>query len=362
MRLSAVSRASRGPFRHTSRAVAALAPLLALAGAGCFPEPGDLQARPGVSEPMADAAVTVADTQLAATDTQLARDEGFVEPPPTGPNNTAELAKGDVGTKASPVASVRKQLGVNLLAALPEGLVLGQAYGTHLFATGKNLDTIIPVTNNGTKLWCGVHTARVIYKDAGGAMVFTSSDMNPVNGTVAAVGTLWTSTCLGPGETGYFLDIQNYQADTMIDLYASTASLDVEIKIVTTGQALDARVLPVAYQYQPGKFTLQVKNVGARAARLKKYSSFIVFDAEGPVAWELLSPVLPDQVLVASDTAVLQNVRSITTASGGRVRAMISFDDPSTPVSTAVAGDVPPALRTLDAFVQARAQRLLHLR
>src|SRR4051812_34156519 len=201
MRLSAAFCPRRVHPRHTGRLALGLVPLLALAGPGCFPDPGELQSKAPVSDSMAGAATNM--------DMRLSFDQqGTVDPPATGPNNTADLTMGDVGTKASPVASVRKRLPVNLLAALPQGLALGQAYGMHLFPTGKNLDTAIPVTNNGAQIWCGIHPSQVVYKDANGAALFKSADMNPVNGTVAAVGTLWTSTCLGPGETGYLLDIQ----------------------------------------------------------------------------------------------------------------------------------------------------------
>jgi hypothetical protein len=358
MRLPAVPRAPQVRSHNPRQSGAAvLAPLLALAAVGCFPEPAEIRGRPQVEDPMVDAGVN-ADTQQLQTDTQQLQTDSA--PMPVGANNSADLEMGDVGTKLAPAASLRKRLAVNVPAGMPAGFTLGQAYGIRLFASGKSIDIVIPITNTGPEIWCGVHMTRVAYKDANAATVLVTTDITPVYGSVAVVNATWISTCVAPGETSYFFDIQNPKA--MEDYYTPTTQLDIDVKALAKGEALDARVLPVVYQYRPGDFTVQVKNLGPKAARLRDFSTFIVLDGEGPVAWELLKPAIDKQVLVANDTAALNNARMITTASGGRVHAIIDFEDPNAPTTTAATDRLPAGLRALEAASRAHAQRLLRAR
>jgi hypothetical protein len=251
-----------------------LAALIAATGLGCFPDPNELQTRSGVV-PGADASAGV---DMQATPADMAQPGVDMAQPASGPNNSATLSNGEVGTKASPVMALRKRLTVNVIGGVPPGFTLGQAWGMRLAANTRALDYVVPITNNTGELWCGVHTAQVVLKDAMGAVVYAvkMDETNPVTGTVAVVGTLWTSSCLLPGQTGYFLDIQGPENGNPADYYTPTVSLDLKIDKIAPGVRAPAQVLPTGYMYRPGSFVVQVKNDGPGLARLKMYSNFIL--------------------------------------------------------------------------------------
>jgi hypothetical protein len=259
--------------------------------------------------------------------------------------------------------ALRKRLTVNVIGGLPPGFTLGQAWGMRLAANTRALDYVLPITNNTAELWCGVHTAQVVLKNAMGGVVFTvkADETNPVTGVVGVVGTLWTSSCLLPGQTGYFLDIQGPEDGNPADYYTPTVSLDLKIDKIATGARAPARVIPTGYTYRPGSFVVQVKNEGPGLARLKMYSNFILLDEVGPVAWELLVPLMLNHVVPVGDVAGLNNVRAITTASGSRVYAAISFEDGSVPMTSSLPSG-PDAFPGLEAAARARTERYLLVR
>jgi hypothetical protein len=342
---------------RASRALPLVA-LVAATGLGCFPDPNELQTRSAA--PGIDASAGV-DMQVVAVD--MAQPGADMAQPASGPNNSATLSNGDVGTKASPVMALRKRLNVNVIGGMPPGFTLGQAWGMRLAPNSRALDYVLPITNNTAELWCGVHTAQVVLKNAMDGVVFAvkADETNPVTGIVGVVGTLWTSSCLAPGQTGYFLDIQGPEQADPADYYTPTVSLDLKIDKIAPGVRAPAQVIPTGYTYRPGSFVVQVKNDGPSLARIKMYSNFILFDDAGPVAWELLVPLMLNQVVAVGGVADLNNVRAITTASGSRVYAAISFEDGSLPMTTSLPSG-PDTFPGLEAAARARTERYMQLR
>jgi hypothetical protein len=213
---------------------------------------------------------------------------------------------------------------------------LGQAWGTRSFATSKALLYIIPVTNRTNVIYCEVRAVNVVWRDAGGAPVYAApaGELTPLYGTVAVARGEWNSFCAGPGETGYLLDIQVPPDGSPRDYYTETVRLELAVRAPATADKVPpARVLPTSYAVAPGMFRITVHNEGPSPARLSSLSPFVMFDAQGPVAWNLVEPMVMNQVLAVGAEGTLFNKRPNTESTADRVRPLIEFEDPATPVT-----------------------------
>jgi len=277
-----------------------------------------------------------------------------------GPNNTVDLMGAPVGTGAYPVDMLRKKLDVLLTSPMPAGLELGQAYAMRTYGTGNSILYVVPVTNHAQAIACDVQAVNSVLRDGAGAPVWaaTASDRTPLYGTVAITRDLWNNFCVGPEETGYLLDIELPPQGSVANYYVETVRLEMAVLAPSMAvQRPATRVLPTSYTMAPGMFTLTVHNEGPAPARLAHLTPFLMLDAQGPVAWNLLTPVMAAQVLPAGGDGSLSDTRVNTEGRADRVRALVELEDPSTPVPTAL--HVDDDHQALVMAAAARSQRLL---
>jgi hypothetical protein len=117
--------------------------------------------------------------------------------------------------------------------------------------------------------------------------------------------TIFTNTCLRPGESGHFILIDNNDSD---DLYDNTSSIEVDaISISTSGTNWQDPTADVQEQsggtYTATYSSVPVINNGTESAQLNENSVYILTDSSGePMTWSFFDSASVS-ILAAGDTA-----------------------------------------------------------
>jgi hypothetical protein len=273
-------------------------------------------------------------------------------PPPTQ-DNSADLGGDPVGTQPFDPNQDRRVLPVNVTVPLP-GLQVGQAYLTRLSTTNETADVTIPVTNTGTGYPCFVTTKPYRWLDVNGQLLNTTNT-EFLHGSVGVLsGTLYTETCLAPGESGYFLGIE--LATGSAPLYSAVVSIDLGLSSTNTGSAPSAKLLPTRYDVGTcsGNRTLRVQAaisggtvaIGGRSTSL---APAFYLDANGvPAGWTFLSQNQPANAAPGSTANFYTNL--IFDPAVTRLQFFLSFEPPNTFMSLPAS-----MLRTIKDIQAARA-------
>jgi len=166
------------------------------------------------------------------------------------------------------------------------------------------------------------------YLDAGGTEV-TSVSFRDVNGSVGRLGSVFTPTCLSPGEVGYFCDVQ------ILTSYDAVASVSLTISADPDTQIFDplSKPVPTGYSYDQGTKTLSVtvENVGMVAAKIFGLSSFyILLDSQDTILWwhTLRTGASPDEAVIPAGSSVTLVDPSVHyEGSGTRLRVFLDWAD-----------------------------------
>jgi hypothetical protein len=233
-------------------------------------------------------------------------------PPPTQ-DNAADLRGDPVGTHPFDPNLERRSVTVNLTSPLP-GLQVGQAYVTRLTATDETAYLTIPVTNTGTEYPCFVSTNPYRWLDATGQLL-NMTKTEYLYGSVGVLsGALYSETCLGPGERGYFLGIESAAGGA--PLYSAVVSIDLGLSSSTAGTAPPAKVVPTRYDLGTcaGTRTLRVEGAvsGATVAIGGTSSSLgtgFFLDANGlPAGWLFVSQKQPANIAPGTTALFYDNL------------------------------------------------------
>jgi hypothetical protein len=165
-------------------------------------------------------------------------------PPPTE-NNSADLRGLVLGGNAFDGSTMRRMVPVTVGTALP-GLQVGAAYLTRTSPTTENAYLTIAVSNTGTERPCFIQATPLLYMN-GTQPLNDATHSSYVSGSVGDVGFgISTDSCLGPGESGYFIDIQLDSGGMMF--FSGTTSIDLGLASSTAGTLPAGRLHPTGYE------------------------------------------------------------------------------------------------------------------
>jgi len=257
--------------------------------------------------------------------------------------NSALLSGAVIGSGTAVVGNLRKQIAATVLGT-NTSFTVGIAFATRGGTSSDYAYVILPVTNIGTQTLCYVKLAGITYRDSSGAAIGVPS-VTYVNGSVGIVSsTMFTDTCLAPGETGMVADIK-------ASLYTAVAKM--EFTFETTSYTISvpaASVIPQSYSVQStGSIpSINVKNVGSGPAQIGGANTSMVFlldGAEQPLMWSFAfsDPSVPSVVVPVAGTATIPSY-GYYDGSASKLLAFVGFEDaPLTAGLTATFGIALPA-------------------
>ncbi|HEY4393275.1 MAG TPA: hypothetical protein VGP64_04405 [Polyangia bacterium] len=257
-------------------------------------------------------------------------------PAPTR-NNSADLSGAVLGDIAFDPTSMRKLVQVQVDVALTGFVVGPTAYVTRTDATTEVASLTLPVKNGGTDTRCFVEATPFRWLNAVAQPLNDPTTFIFVGGSVGVTtaGT-YTDTCLAPGETGYFLDIE--VPATTEAIYSAVTSVELGVTSTTAGTIAAGYLLP--YQYDVGhcpapdavrSIRVDARNSGATdvvvASDGPAFGPAVLLDDGGlPAGWvyverDVVTPLAPGQ-----STSFVASIP--TGASVQRAAFFLSFDGP----------------------------------
>ncbi len=251
-------------------------------------------------------------------------------------NNSAALDGVSFGLGTTSVDDLRKSIRIDLLQPEPR-LTMGSAYAMRDTTDETYIEIGFVVTNVGPTSLCFAMLEGFRLKDAMGADLIEPPMYPPfVQGSVAMLdSSLWTDTCLQPGETGWVLDIEGSPGG--LALYAPLAAIEFQYDIPDFLNDLPGpRVVPDGYTVSDDGFeTVCFTNVGQGQAAMtaQTFSKFVALDDTGaPLEWEFLTDhIRPVGLLQPGDSgSASTQFPSFYEGNAHRMRAFIDFQSPGT--------------------------------
>jgi len=288
-------------------------------------------------------------------------------PPPTT-NDSADLSGAVLGDIAFAPSTMRKAIPVHVATSLSGFVVAPTAYITRNDPTTEALSLTLLVQNHSAEVRCFVRAAAFTWRDATGMALNDPTTFAYVQGSVGltAAGT-YTDTCLGPQESGYFLDAGTPAGAGA--LYTAVASIDLSLDSTTTG-VIAGSVRPYRYDVghcpapQPSRaLRVWARNGGQSYARVATdglaLDPAVLLDEQGvPAGWTYVSRDVPTVVDVGQTTQMVGNLGGNFSLS--RAALFFSFDGPPVPGVLNAFGPIPvlPGAITDDgALAQVREAR-----
>jgi hypothetical protein len=263
------------------------------AGRAAGADAASVRASAGVS---GAAGTSANESEAAAEPAAPAADGGQAspanEPPEVG---SAEESYGWVkfehapfGEGKTPNSDLRRQIQLTMHA---ETTMSGHAYVMRSSLTTPYVDVAFVISNSNPGLRCFVKAESIAWKAADGTLIpGDEHQMTYISGSVANSNDSPTTTCLGPSEKGYFLEIQATQ-EGMGSLFDRLAEIELTLSVSPSSfERPGYRVLPTAWQGSKNKLMVTFKNMGIQPAPLELgQGEFILTDGDGqPLTWGFL--------------------------------------------------------------------------
>jgi hypothetical protein len=273
-------------------------------------------------------------------------------------NDDANLSGMSVGLCDGSASLLRKKIPVTLTGGGTQ-FSIGDGYLMSDASIPAYAYFALPVTNVGTTMHCFVSASDYSWLDSAGNS--EGSFLAYVTGSVGQVDpTIYTDTCLAPGETGFLLDIQSDLVSN--DIYTPTTSVTLALSTSSDGTLPPAKVLPLGNTVAGAVLTVAFENEGTRPADIAESNScpYILVDSGGlPVTWAFLDPTPLGELDVGQQGSATANY---VMECGQTVRAYIPFQSPdqaSGPTVPSAASDSVQAWRKLQAQQLAAARAAL---
>jgi hypothetical protein len=211
------------------------------------------------------------------------------------------------GQGKTPNAMLRRPLTVTLNG---DEAMVGKGYVMRSSLKTAFVDVAIAITNSDAVMRCFIKAEDVVWKTESGKVIpGDSHEITYLSGSVADSEGTPTTTCLGPGEKGYFLESQATQQG-MDSIFETLA--EVELTLSSSESEFDRpqyRVLPIKWSGSASQLTVTFENMGLQSAPVDLgEAQFIMTDADGlPLTWGFLDLDRRVTILPASSQIQLKS-------------------------------------------------------
>ncbi|MBW1878721.1 MAG: hypothetical protein JRI25_12120 [Deltaproteobacteria bacterium] len=242
-------------------------------------------------------------------------DTTFHGDPPTSGNNWAIL-EGDVYPGSAPdEPDVQRDIDYERSEG-HDYLEFGAA--SLVRSSSSYIRLMIPVTNLTIVPRCFVKLENLRYLDAAGNELHRE-DYEYVEGMAMVLSTVLTSTCLGPGQTGYFLDIVEMDYDQIDHIAFDIGEPHLG------GSENEAETVPTQYAVTGNEIDITVSHLGGPATSLSVSPWMLVDDSGVPVNWGYAIVVGDDPTLSAGGDLVFHGLSVDPGKSGSEVWAWVEY-------------------------------------
>jgi hypothetical protein len=193
------------------------------------------------------------------------------------------------GEGRTPNTQLRRQIKVTMVG---DTTMLGKGYVMRSSATTSYVDVALAISNSNPELRCFVKAESVTWKTASGDVIELGDESQStyLSGSVGDSSDSPTTTCLGPGEKGYFLEIQSTPPG-MKSLFDSLAEVELTLAVSASSFVRPKyRVLPISWQGTTDELAVTFENMGMASAPIElAQGQFILTDGDGlPLTWGFL--------------------------------------------------------------------------
>ncbi len=277
--------------------------------AGCDGSEGDDVSGDAGVEIGADAGAPDADDASPISPSELSGPNWAVIDGPRVPSNG--------GTD---VVRLRKRLVLD--ATDGAGLRVTDAFAMRSSVDSSWVRVAVSVANDADHTQCFVKLEGVVYRDRAGGMLGT--DRGYVTGTLRSMTAVYTNTCLQPGETGYWLGIEELP-------YAELAGIEVRVEASELASSPAPKLVPWTYLAvsEDGRDRIEVaaRHQGAVPVQLSFSRVMIIGEYDEPLHWTFLDGPAEDVVVEPGELLTLS--RDLYYAgSGSRIIAWLDYDIP----------------------------------
>ena len=241
------------------------------------------------------------------------------------------LSGAEVGGATEDLAQLRKPITFSVTTPNPN-FQFGQAYGARISSTTEGFYWIVPVSNvSGIESFCFISINDGVIRDAGGNQLDTDA-LAFVNGSVRKfnASSIYTDTCLGPGESGHMLGIA-------LDIYSQANALVFSNMSVTSAGfgPSDVSMEPLSYTVNT-QVNLEYRNHGNTPGEIEPLSPYFPLHTDNtPLIWGFFSPPSgADTVIGAGQSATLVD-NLYYTGSSSKITVYLNYQAPVNSASLA---------------------------
>lgn len=244
-------------------------------------------------------------------------DTGATVTTTTGPSSWACVDGAAFPSGGTTDPTLRKIVPVTERSGEPD-LQLGTATLLRRNATSSFVRIALEITNTGVERACFVSFTDLHYTGASG--VLATEGVGFVSGTVSARGSIYTDSCLRPGESGYFFEIDEVDFDAITGV---SLAIDPPARDASPAAAM---VAPQTYTVTGDTLDLVVTHTRGGDVLLDDTIRYLVTDATGaPVSWAFASQSAGTSTLGPGGTATYSDTAFALDTSGTRVCAWTQF-------------------------------------
>ena len=230
-------------------------------------------------------------------------------------NTTSVMGGTAVGSGTTPSSSLVRTLPVTLKGTSFD--VKGAYLSRTTIGSAYSL-VVIPVTYTGSTMACFVDASFQVLGASGSALTAVSHPL--LTGSVGyggATSTVYTDTCMQPGEIAFLLDYDDQQLNLYLNASSSTLTLTADS--AAPYRLSGAVVQATAWSFSGGNEIISVKNIGTATANLSATdSTVILLDANYvPLYWDYLSTVAGSETLDSGAMGYLTDSGTIRTFGAG---------------------------------------------
>lgn len=225
-------------------------------------------------------------------------------------NNQSILTGSQIGTGTAANNQLYKSVAVNLNQS-SDLFEIGNAMASMSTPTSSYVYYVIPVTNKSTLGYAYININGIKYSDNDGNNIpYESLDFDYVEATMGveiddAVNPSYTNTYLDPGETGYFMGIEQLPFDDL-------KSIEIDYADYSEGYGVSPHeFIALSYESSNDMITVSVKNNSSIELYFDD-ARYMHFNESGsPYYWSFLDPSsalnLANNLIGADQTALLED-------------------------------------------------------